>query len=133
MKLTNKKKLAAKTLGVGKDRIIFNVNRLAEIAEALTKQDIRDLVAQGAISIRPSKGRQVHIGRTRRRRPGSIKKRVKQSKQKYVIITRKLRAYVRELVEHERITPAQYHTFRKEIRAHRYKSKAHFKERENIS
>lgn len=132
MKLTHKKTLAAKTLGVGKDRIIFNIHRLEEIGEALTKQDIRDLTAQGAIIVRPSKGRHVVKVRTSRRRPGSIKKRVKNGKQKYVIITRKLRAYVRELAEHERITPAQHVTFRKEIRAHRYKSKAHFKERENI-
>ena len=133
MKLTHKKALAAKTFKVGKERIIFNANRLAEIAEALTKQDIRDLFAQGAIFIRPSKGRHAHTSHSRRRRQGSIKKRVKKSKQKYVIITRKLRAYVRELEEHERITPEQHISFRKEIRAHRYKSKAHFKEREGIA
>lgn len=129
MKLNKKKALAIATFGVGKARIVFNQTRLADINEALTKQDMRDLLADNAITIKPIKGTRTNEPRTLRRRAGSIKKRVKNSKRAYITITRKLRAYVKELLSHETITKEQYYKFRKEIRAHRFKSKAHFKER----
>jgi large subunit ribosomal protein L19e len=132
MKLDTKKQLAAQTLGVGKDKVIFNTQRLADIAEALTKQDIRDLVAQGAILVRAKGGRKTIRSEKKRRRPGSVRKKVKNSKQSYMIITRKLRSFIKQLQAQERITHEQYLFFRKEIRAHRYKSKSHFKEREHI-
>ena len=47
MNLSKKKALAARTLNVGKARILFNVQRLGEIKEAITKQDIRDLHKEG--------------------------------------------------------------------------------------
>src|SRR3990167_6861646 len=71
MKLDKKKNLAAKTLGVGRDRVIFNINRLDEIKEAITKQDIRDLFSNGAIAVRDIKGRKAvkrRVSRRRRRR-----------------------------------------------------------------
>ena len=43
MNLQKKKELAARTLTIGKDRIMFNTSRLDEIKEAITKQDIKDL------------------------------------------------------------------------------------------
>ena len=57
MKLNKKKELAVKILGVGKSRIIFEKSRLEEIKDAITRQDIRDLAASGAIKIRLVKGR----------------------------------------------------------------------------
>jgi large subunit ribosomal protein L19e len=129
MKLDTKKALAVATFGVGKGRIIFNTQRLGDIAEALTKQDMRDLLADGAISLKDINGRRTIVREQRRRRAGSLKKRIKPGKRQYVTITRKLRAYVRELLEHEKISVEQYEFLRKEIRAHRFKSKAHLKER----
>ena len=57
MKLDKKKALAAKVLNVGKGRIIFVEPRLEEIKEAITKEDIRNLKADGAIIIREVKAR----------------------------------------------------------------------------
>ncbi|MSS75229.1 hypothetical protein EXS73_03410 [Candidatus Pacearchaeota archaeon] len=129
MKLDTKKALAVATFGVGKARIVFNTARLTDISEALTKQDMRDLHADGAITIHDIRGRKKIVRSKSRRRAGSIKKKVKNGKRQYIIITRKLRAYLAELLSHETITKEQYHFFRNEIRAHRYKSKAHLKER----
>ena len=69
--MNKKKVLASKVLKVGKGRIIFDINRLDEIKEAITKQDIRDLHSQGAIKIREIKGR------------GKIKKKVNKRKQEH--------------------------------------------------
>ena len=52
MNLRKKKALAARTFGVGVSRVEFMEPRLEEIKEAITKQDIRDLVKDGAIKIK---------------------------------------------------------------------------------
>ncbi len=129
MNLSKKKSLAVATFGVGKARVVFNTARLGDINEALTKQDMRDLLQDGAIFIKDISGRKAVEQTTSRRRAGSIKKKMRPGKRGYMIITRKLRAYLKELHDQEKITKDQHVSFRKEIRAHRFKSKAHLKER----
>jgi len=129
MKLENKKKFAAKVLGVGKGRIILNKSRLSEVKEAMTRQDIKDLFDSGAISIAEIKGRRKVEKRVTRRRAGSRKQPAINKKMLYVITTRKLRAYVSELRKNEKITKEQFLKLRNEIRASTFKDKAHFKER----
>ncbi len=128
MNLEKKKILAAKTLGVGKDRIVLNVKRLDDIKEAITKQDIRDLFNAHAIFIKEPKGRKTKVKKKNRRRAGSIRKKATSGKREYVILTRKLRAYLAELKRKGKIIPAKLLKMRKEIKAHAFKSKAHMKE-----
>ena len=67
MNLAKKKQLAAETLKVGKHRIVFNIEGLPEIKEAITKQDIKTLFQEGIITIKPVKGRRkVKKRKTRR-------------------------------------------------------------------
>lgn len=129
MKLGKKKELAARTLGVGKERIIFNSERLSEIKEAITKQDIKDLVSSGAIYIREKKGRKAVQKRKSRRRAGSIRKKVSNKKRNYIIITRKLREYLSNQREKGNISDDEYYKFRKEIRMRSFRSLSHMKER----
>jgi len=119
--------LAAKTLKVGKDRIIFAKERLTEIKEAISKQDIKDLHAEGAILIKEVKGRKTNVSRKNKRGPGKIKKKVKMRKERYMIITRKLRAYVKELFIAKKISKEDVVEIRKKIRNHEFKSKANLK------
>ena len=128
MKLDKKRALAARTFGVGKERILFNVNRLEEIKEAITKQDIRDLRKDGAIKIKEIKGKRVLVRRRTRRRVGSMRKKVNKGKEEYMIITRKLRKYVAYLRLTQKINDEVYLRLRKEIRARMFKSKAQIKE-----
>lgn len=129
MQLNKKKELAARTLKVGKDRIVFNKERLTDIKEAITKQDIRDLLSDKAIQIKEITGRKKQTKRKTRRRPGSIKKKVKQRKREYMTITRKLREHLKTLKDREVVTKDEYWKIRKEIRARAFRSKAHMKER----
>src|SRR3989338_1059965 len=122
MKLNKKKELAARTLNVGKERILFNTQRLEDIKEAITKQDIKDLKAGGAIMIKEIKGRKKIIKRKTRRRAGSRKKKVNSSKQKYVKLTRKLRSYLSFLKSQNKISQEDFIKLRKEIRASSFKS-----------
>jgi len=129
MQLRKKKELAARTLKVGKDRIVFNLERLDEIKEAITKEDIRGLVSNKAIFINEIKGKRKNVKRKTRRRGGSIRKNVNKRKEKYMIMTRKLRAFLFELRGKNIVTSEEYWKLRKEIRAKDFRSKSHFKER----
>lgn len=133
MKLDKKKELAVNTLKVGKSRIVFNKVMLSDIKEAITKQDIRDLVSTGAIKIKEIKGRRKIQKRKTRRRAGSIKKKVNTRKKDYMTLTRKLRAYLSELKKQGRIDREKWLGLRKEIRARAFRSKSHMKERMEIS
>jgi large subunit ribosomal protein L19e len=128
MNLAKKTNLAAKTLGVGKERIVFNTERLNEIKEAITRQDIRDLFANKAIMIKDVSGRRTKEKRKTRRRVGSIRKRPSQSKRDYINLTRKLRYYIRELLDQEKLSKEKFKILRKQIRASIFKSKSHLKE-----
>lgn len=125
--ILNKRELAAKTLKVGKARITFVRARLDEIKEAITKQDIRDLVVNGAILVKPIKGRKTNTKRKNRRGVGKVKNKVNTRKQDYVIITRKLRNYVREQKKQGRLSSEEVKEIRKRIRNRAYKSKANLK------
>ncbi len=129
MKLENKRELAARTLGVGKNRIVFNINRLSEIKEAITKQDIRDLKNSGAIIVNEIKGRKKIKPSGSRKRSGSFKAKVNQSKKIYMRNTRKLRAYLKNLKNKKEISNETFIEVRKEIKASKFKTIAYLKER----
>lgn len=129
MKLDKKKQLAARTLNISKERIIFNTARLEEIKEAITKQDIRDLVNNKSITIKEIKGRRKLNKRKTRRRIGSRKKTLKNKKQTYVKLTRKLRRFLSDLKIKRIISKEKFTGLRKEIRNYSFKSLAQLKER----
>lgn len=128
MNLKKKKDLISRTLKVGRERIVLNARRIDELKDAITKQDIRELLSSGAIIIREITGSRRKERRNNRRRGGSIRLRIKKGKRGYIILTRKLRNYVSELLSQEKISKEQSLKLRREIKAHTFKSKAHFKE-----
>lgn len=129
MKLDKKKELAARTLKVGKNKIVFNISRLDEIKEVITKQDIKDLLDSKAISIKESRGRKKIVKRKTRRRIGSRKKKINTRKQDYVKRTRKLRTYLSNMKKKGTISQEDFLQLRKEIRTSAFKSLAQMKER----
>jgi large subunit ribosomal protein L19e len=128
MNLRKKKELAARTLKVGKERIVFVKERLEEIKEAITKQDIRDLKAEGAIFVKEIKGRKKVNKKGGSKSTGNVRKKVNKRKQEYVIMTRKLRKYVAEMKKQGLLPPEEVKSIRKKIRNREYRSKAHLKE-----
>jgi len=128
MNLSKKKLLAVRTLKVGKERIMFVQSRLAEMKEAITKQDIRDLVKDGAIVIKEIKGRTKNKKRKTRRSTGNIRKKIKTRKKDYVALTKKLRVFVEHLEKSGKITKDEKKELRKRIRNKDFRSKANLKE-----
>jgi ribosomal protein L19E len=129
MNLLKKKMLAARTLKVGKERVVFNITRLDDIKEAITKQDILDLQKDRAISIKEIKGKRKLKKRKTRRRIGSIKKKVNSRKKDYIVLTRKLRRHILALKRKGEISNKEFIELRKEIRASSFKSLAQLKQR----
>lgn len=129
MKLDKKKNLAAKVFGVGRGRIIFVEPRLEEIKEAITKEDIRGLKADGAILIKEVRGKKLRGKKKKiKKTPGNIKKNVKNRKKNYIALTRKLRSHVSMLKGKNLLSKEQALDIRKKIRNKYFKSKSQLKE-----
>lgn len=127
MNLRKKKILAAKTLGVGKGRIIFVKSRISEIKEAITKQDIRDLYESGAIMIRQIGGRRKGKVEKRRTSVGNVRKKIKRRKKEYMTLTRKLRKQLEEYAKMNKISIEQIKIIRKKIKNREFRNKSDIK------
>jgi large subunit ribosomal protein L19e len=66
LKLSNQKRLAADILKVGKSRVWIDPERLEDIEEVITRDEIRKLIHEGVIKALPKKG--VSRGRVRKHR-----------------------------------------------------------------
>ena len=128
MNLRKKKKLAAKTLGVGKNKIIFVKSRIDEIKDAITKQDIRDLLSEGAILIKQASGRKKVKKIRKRRSVGNIRKKIRNEKRKYIFLTRKLRNHLNEQNKIKKISREQIEEIKKKIKNKEFKNKSNFNE-----
>ncbi len=128
MNLRSKKQLAANTFGVGKSRIMFVNERIEEIKEAITKQDMRNLLQDGAIIIKEVKGRSKNVGKKKKRKFSKRRKNVNTRKKDYVILTRKLRKLISDRKKKGEINKEEEKKLRNRIRNKMFKSKAHLKE-----
>ena len=127
MNLSKKKKLAKRTLNVGEDRIVFLQSRLEEIKDAITKQDIRDLLKSGAIIIKEGKGRK-KVETHKSRSVGNVRRKAKNKKREYMILTRKLRKYLKGPKAKENLSKGDIIDLRKKIRNRIFRNTAHLKE-----
>ena len=56
MDLTNQRRMAAQILKCGQNRVYLNPNNTEDIAEAVTRQDVRKLIHEGVIHSKQKKG-----------------------------------------------------------------------------
>ena len=117
--LRAQKRMAADVLDVGKSRVWFDPDEQSEIAEAITREDIRDLVDQGTIRAADAKGNSKGRARERaekrayghRKGPGSRKGKSggrKNSKDEWVSRIRAQRRRLKELRDDGPLTATQY-------------------------
>ncbi|MFB6182961.1 MAG: 50S ribosomal protein L19e [Haloarculaceae archaeon] len=66
--LSAQKRMAADVLDVGKNRVWFDPERQGDIADAITREDVRDLVDEGAIRDTEKKGNSRGRARERQRK-----------------------------------------------------------------
>ncbi len=74
--LSFQKRLAAEILGVGESRIWIDPRQYERVAEAITREDVKRLIKEGVIQVKPKKGnsrerwRERHEQRKKGRRRG---------------------------------------------------------------
>lgn len=136
--LKTKKVMAAKVLRVGINKVWFDPLRLSEIKEAITKQDIQDLIKDKAIKKKPSIGNKRRAGRARlkrrlkgrRRNEGKIK--LKKFNENYPKKVRKLRSFLKNLRQNSKISKEQYRKFYMLIKAGVLKNKQNIIEKSEV-
>jgi large subunit ribosomal protein L19e len=127
--MTLQKRLASEILGVGRNRIWTDKNRLEDIEKAITRNDVRELIKEGAIKARIRiKKKKKAEKKGRRRGVGSIKKKIARRKEKYVYKIRKLRKYIQNLKNKKVINQDEKKKLRMMSRSGELKSLRHLKD-----
>lgn len=136
MKLNAKKRLAAQILKIGRNRVWVDPTRAEDISAAITREDIRRLIEQGAIRAKPERG--ISRGRFRklaakrkmgRRRGAGSRKGAKRArllkKASWIQTVRPLRSRLRELKKEGIIGPREYRKLYRMVKGGAFKSKGH--------
>jgi large subunit ribosomal protein L19e len=122
MDLKNQKRMAAAIMKCGQNRVWIDPNRTEDVADAITRADIRTAIQSGSIRALPVRG--VSRGRARHRlaqkakgrrrghgsRKGTFRAR-KPKKEAWIQTIRPLRATLRELRDEGKITRSVYREF----------------------
>lgn len=122
MDLKNQKRMAAEVLKCGENRVWIDPNRIEDVADAITRADIRTAIQSGSIRALPvrgiSRGRARHRlaqkAKGRRRGQGSRKgtsRARRPKKEAWIQTIRPLRATLRELRDEGKITRSVYREF----------------------
>tara|TARA_Y100000310_G_C20690729_1_gene822020 strand:- start:2956 stop:3408 length:453 start_codon:yes stop_codon:yes gene_type:complete len=138
MNLSNQRRVSASILGVGKEKVWFDNERLPEIKEAITRADLVRLINENAIQKRPHKGtsrvraRKKIIQRRKGRQQGPGHKKGKQTarlskKAKWMILVRVLRRFIKELKNKDLVDSKTYRELYLKTKGGFFRSKRHIK------
>jgi len=138
MKLDTQKRIAASILGCSIRRVKFDPERLEEIKESMTKQDLRSLIKDKAIVEKPIKGtskvraRKIKKQKSKGRMKGMGSRKGKKTarypkKQKWMNKIRVQRKFIKKLKENKVIAPKLYKDFRSKSKGGFFRSKRHIK------
>tara|TARA_B100001146_G_scaffold138292_1_gene121240 strand:+ start:52 stop:504 length:453 start_codon:yes stop_codon:yes gene_type:complete len=132
-----KKQLASRVVGVGVHRVRFDSEHLDDIADAITRDDIRSLITANTISIKSFKG--TSRGRAKTKKIQKSKRGVTQGSKKgrkgarvgkktvYVNKVRALRYILKIAKDRKEITNDVFKTVYKKIRGNTIRNKAHLR------
>jgi large subunit ribosomal protein L19e len=134
MDLSLQKRLASEILGVGKDRIWIDPNKIQDASKALSRSDILDLIDKGIIRVKQVKGQsrtwanyiKEQKKKGRRRGAGSRKggrKARLDKKENWIKRMRAIRNLLRELKEKHIIDKKLYRDLYKRAKSNEFKSK----------
>ena len=135
--LNSKKRLAARVTGVGIHRIRFDSDHLSDIADAITRSDIRSLITANTITIKSftgtSRGR-AHKKKAQRNKRGTTQGSKHGSKgarvgkkEVYVAKVRSLRRLLKIAKDRKDITNPEFWTLYKKVGGNTVRNKAHLR------
>jgi large subunit ribosomal protein L19e len=129
-KLTLQRKIAAKILKVGENKVWFDPSKTEEIKKAVTRADVKRLVEKKIIKALSEKLKKPKERKKRKRGPGS-KKGGKYSrlgkKRRWIITIRPLRKMLKELRDSGRIDRKTYRKLYLMAKGGMFRSRAHLK------
>ncbi|MBU0899159.1 MAG: 50S ribosomal protein L19e [Nanoarchaeota archaeon] len=135
MDLKSQKEIASKILKCGKTRVKVTADK--DVEEALTRNDIRDLIQRGLIKKIQKKGtskayskqRLAQKKRGRKKsfgsRKGTMKARIKNDKKDWLAVVRPLRRLIKKLLDDERISRKDYTNLYRKIKGGFFRNKKH--------
>ncbi len=120
--LSVQKRLAAQLLGVGESRVWLDPENLDRISEAMTREEVRKLIHDGVIGVKPvhsnsrARWRRVHQQKKKGRRRGHGSRKGKATartpkKEVWMTRIRKMRRYLRWLRDHGYIDARTYRRY----------------------
>jgi large subunit ribosomal protein L19e len=132
--LSPQKRMAAQLMKAGMSRVWMDTKSIDDIAEAVTKDDIRKLIRRNVIQKRPSKGNsrsrfkaaKAQRDKGRRKGPGSrkgTKKARDPRKRKWVRSIRAMRNSLKEMRDSGKITRSDYRLFYKKIKGGTFRTR----------
>lgn len=138
MNLKTQRRIAADVLKAGKTRVWLNPERKEDIKKAITKNDIKELVKQGAIAERPkvgvSRARAKHIAiqKSKGRRKGKGSRTGKRTarlpdKKDWMTRIRAQRGLLTTMKQHKLIDDKVYREMRQKAKGGFFRSKRHIK------
>ena len=138
MKLNTQKRIAASILKCSIKRVKFDPERLEEIKESMTKQVLKSLISDNAITIKPIKGtskvraRKIKKQKSKGRMKGMGSRKGKKTarypkKQKWMNKIRIQRKFIKKLKENKVITQNLYKDLRSKSKGGFFRSKRHIK------
>jgi large subunit ribosomal protein L19e len=136
MDLKYQKRVAAQMLKCGETRVWIDPNRTEDAADAITRSDVRTLIASGTIAAKQKKGvsrgranyRKAQRAKGRRRGQGSRrgkKNARKPSKEVWMQTIRPIRRRLRELRDEGKIDPSTYREYYMKAKGGVFKSRPH--------
>ena len=138
MELKIQKRLAAQIMKCSQNKIVFDSLKLNDIKEAITKADIKTLIANKVISMKPiksnsrSRARKIAEQKKKGRRKGEGRRKGKSTvrtpkKEAWKIKMRIQRKLLKELRDKEIITKKSYQALYKKSKGGFFRSKRHIK------
>lgn len=138
MNLTTQKRLAAEILKIGVNRVWIDPDHLEEVSQAITRDGVKKLIADGTIKARPKKGISSYRSKKiaeqkskgRRKGRGSIKgaKGARNPKKKAWMTTiRALRTDLKDMRDNREINRTTYRKLYKMAKGGAFRSKSYMK------
>lgn len=136
MNLRSQRRIAAEILDIGENRVWIDPERLIDVSMAITRDDIRSYIKEGAIRARYKKGvsrtraRITHKKKTQGRKKGDGSRKGKKysvvsKKRRHIQKIRPIRRHLKKLRAMRVITPSIYRRLYRLVDGNMFRSVAH--------
>lgn len=139
MDLKSQKRLAAEILKCSPSKVVFDIDRLEDIKEAITKIDLKTLIKDNAITVRISPGpsrvraRKLSEQKTKGRRKGHGSRKGRASargvttKRLWIYKIRKQKEILKNLRDNQKLTTGEYRQLYNKAKGGFFRNQRHLK------